>query len=63
MIEPRTYGEEPTLAETLDDPIIQQMMLSDGVTPSDLLQLIAVARRGTPGDEPGLSPRRVRAVQ
>lgn len=45
MIEPRTYGDEPTLAETLSDPIIQQMMISDGVTTGDVLQLVAIARR------------------
>ncbi len=46
MIEPRTYPDEPTLAETLSDPIIQQMMMSDGVTAGDVLRLVAIARRG-----------------
>ncbi len=45
MLEHRPYGSEPPLREALDDPIIQQVMLRDGVTRGDLMRLSAVARR------------------
>lgn len=44
MTEYRPFVDEPTLAETLDDPIVQQVMLSDGVSRGELLRLAALLR-------------------
>ena len=36
--------EEPTLRDMLQDPIMQRLMSSDGITRSQLLTLVAAAR-------------------
>ena len=57
---PLPFGFEPSLAEALDDPIIQQVMSSDGVSRADVLRLMEDAREArTRGREwrPGVIPR------
>lgn len=60
------YGPEPTLAELLDDPIVQQLMISDGVSRDDVLLLrnyaVEAARCGV-GDVRGRGPVRARLLQ
>lgn len=46
MAKQRPYGGEPTLSEALNDPIVQQVMLSDGLTRGDVLRVLAEARQG-----------------
>jgi hypothetical protein len=36
--------EEPSLREMLNDPIMQRLMTSDGITRNQLLSLVAAAR-------------------
>ena len=38
-------GEEPSIAEILDDPVMQQMMNRDQVEPAALLGLVAEMRQ------------------
>jgi succinyl-CoA synthetase alpha subunit len=47
MQSPPPYGFEPSLTEALDDPIIQQMMTSDGVSRDDVMRLVEPAREAT----------------
>lgn len=36
-------GFEPSLSEALDDPIVQQLMSSDGVSRAEVVRLMALA--------------------
>lgn len=38
-------AHEPTLAELLDDPILERLLISDGVMMGELLAVIADARK------------------
>jgi len=55
------YGFEPSLNETLDDPIVQQLMISDGVSRADVLNLMSHARPSTVPEDwmPGNMPEGV----
>lgn len=54
MQTPPPYGFEPSLAETLDDPIVQQLMTSDGVSRADVLRLTSYARHHLEDWRPGV---------
>lgn len=62
MHSPTSSGFEPSLTEALDDPIIQKLMTSDGVSRTEVLRLMSLAeeaahvRDGHPGIPP-LSPQ------
>lgn len=61
MQSPPPYGFEPSLAEALDDPIIQQLMMSDGVSRAEVLHLMDYARQAARAQtvdwRPGLLPQ------
>jgi hypothetical protein len=51
---------EPSLAQVLDDPLTQVLMLSDGVDLSELRHLIDQARQRIAASEDGAIPPRPR---
>lgn len=59
MQTPPPYGFEPSLAEALDDPIVQQLMISDGVSRADVLRLTSYARHHLDDWRQGIAPEGV----
>jgi hypothetical protein len=55
------HFREPTLSETLSDPIVQVVMLADGVDPQELEAMLMNVRAqiaGRSADDPLLAPHR-----
>jgi hypothetical protein len=48
----RLFDDEPPLAELIDDPLVRAVMARDGVSPSQLIEVLAEAKRRLAVAEP-----------